>query len=231
MPEELQGMELMQVSLLPKGFDYYAGGHIHIVKHENLDGYKNMVYPGPVFPNSFNELEKLGCGSFVIYDNGAVRHEKITLKPVVKITIDANNKTTSEILGELERISATQNVKDAIVLLRAEGILKQGKPGDINFGAVIDSFISKGAFVVLKNTNKLESKEFEEVRVSTSGVDEIEEKLLKEHSGQLKIMPKEKEEALAKDLMHVLSAEKEEGEKVADFEKRISLDMDKLLGI
>ena len=231
MPEELQGMELMQISLLPKGFDYYAGGHIHIVKHENLDGHKNVVYPGPVFPNSINELEKLGCGSFVIYDNGAVRHEKITLKPVVKISVNAQDKTTSEITGELERVAETQNVKDAIVLLRAEGVLKQGKPGDINFSAVMDSFAAKGAFVVMKNTNKLESKEFEEVRVSTSGVDEIEEKLLKENSGQLKIMPKEKEEALAKDLMRVLSAEKEEGEKVADFEKRISQDMDKLLGI
>jgi sulfite reductase beta subunit-like hemoprotein len=84
---------------------------------------------------------------------------------------------------------------------------------------------------VLKNTNKLESKEFEEVKVSTAGVDEIEDKLLKEHAGQLKIMPADKEEALAKELMRVLSAEKEEGERVADFEKRISQDMDKILGI
>ncbi len=231
MPEELQGMELMQISLLPKGFEYYAGGHIHIVKHENLDGYKNVVYPGPVFPNSFNELEKLGGGSFVMYDNGTVRHEKITLNPVVKITVDANGKTASEVAGELEKISATQNVKDAIVLFRAEGVLKQGKPGDINFAAILDSFSSKGAFVVLKNTNKLESKEFEEVKVSTAGVDEIEDKLLKEHAGQLKIMPADKEEALAKELMRVLSAEKEEGERVADFEKRISQDVDKILGL
>ncbi len=231
MPGELASIDAISISAMPKGFEYYAGGHIHIIQNKKIDGYGSFVYPGPVFPNSFSELEGLEGGSFVIYDNGAVRHEKIILKPVVKISVDANNKAAGEVEKEMQVLIESRDFKDSIVLLRVEGVLKQGKPGDISFGAIIDACLSRGAYVALKNTNKLESREFEEIKVSTAGVDEIEEKLLKEHSGQLKIMPKEKEELLAKEMMQILSAEKGEGEKSADFEKRISLDVDKILGL
>jgi hypothetical protein len=231
MPGELASIDSIPITAMPKGFIYYAGGHIHIIQNKKIDGYGSVVYPGPVFPNSFSELEELEGGSFAIYDNGNVRQEKIILSPVVKISVDANNKTAGEVEKEIQILVESKDFKDAIVLLRVEGVLKQGKPGDISFGAIIDSFLSRGAYVALKNTNKLESREFEEIKVSTAGVDEIEEKLLKEHSGQLKIMPKEKEELLAKEMMRILSAEKGEGEKSADFEKRISQDVDKMLGI
>jgi hypothetical protein len=230
-PEELAGMDAMPLSLLPAGFDYYAGGHVHVVQHEKLKDYPNVVYPGPVFPNNFSELEKLDCGTFAIWDNGAVRHEKINLKPVVKIAVDAHNKTAGETDALLEEAVDKAQLKDAIALVRVEGILRQGKPHDIDFNAMQQSCLNKGACVFLKNTNKLESKEFEEIKVSRASVEDIEEALLKEHAGQLKLMPADKEIQLAKDLMRVLSAEKDEGERVADFEKRISSDVDRLLGL
>ena len=228
-PEDLAGMDAMPLSLMPQGFDYYAGGHVHVVQHEKLKDYPNLVYPGPTFPNNFAELEKLECGSFVIWNDGNVTHEKIKLHPIMKITIDAHNKTAAEVNTALEEIK--QEMKNAIVLLRIEGTLKQGKPNDINFKAFIDSCANNNAYITLKNTNKLESKEFEEIKVSTDSVEDIEEKLLTEHAGQLKIMPAQKEIELAKELMRVLSLEKDEGERVADFEKRISEDVDKLLGL
>ena len=52
-PKELDKMDSAPVSFLPRNFDYYAGGHVHIVKEASLDGYKNIVYPGPLFPNNF----------------------------------------------------------------------------------------------------------------------------------------------------------------------------------
>jgi hypothetical protein len=231
MPKELASIDAVPVSEMPRKFDYYAGGHIHIIQNKFIDGYGTFVYPGPVFPNSFSELEELGCGSFVIYDNGKVRHEKIQLYPVVKISADVTDRTSIEAEKEIQNRLNMTDVANSIVLIRVEGVLKQGKPGDINFSSLIDSCMLKKAHIVLKNTNKLESKEFEEIKVSTAGVDEIEEALIDEHAGQLKILPKEKEAALAKELMRILSAEKGEGEKVSDFEKRISQDMDKLLGI
>jgi DNA repair exonuclease SbcCD nuclease subunit len=55
-PKSLEKMESSPVSFLPEGFDYYAGGHVHIVRHSDLPGYRNIVYPGPLFPNNFRSL-------------------------------------------------------------------------------------------------------------------------------------------------------------------------------
>jgi hypothetical protein len=230
-PAELAGMEAMAISLLPAGFDYYAGGHVHVVQHERLKDYPNVVYPGPLFPNNFAELEKLECGSFVMWNNGVITHEKIKLHPVLKILIDAQNRTAAEVSALLEDELDKHDFAKAIVLLRVEGRLSQGKPSDIAFRNFFDGCASKGAHVMLKNTNKLESKEFQEIKVSTASVDELEDKIIKEHAGQLKLLPASEEITLAKELMRVLSAEKDEGERIADFEKRISQDMDKLLGL
>jgi exonuclease SbcD len=230
-PEELAGMDAMAISLLPQGFDYYAGGHVHVVQNEKMAGYTNVVYPGPMFPNNFAELEKLECGSFVIWDNGNVRHEKIKLHPVVKVLVDAQNKSASEVNDTLEQQAKAIDAKDAIVLLRVEGVLKQGRQSDINFNAFTIVCNHRGAYIVLRNTSKLESKEFQEIKVSKEGVDDIEDALIKEHAGQLKLLPADQEAALAKELMRVLAAEKDEGERVADFEKRIAADVDKLLGL
>ncbi|MEM4253796.1 MAG: exonuclease SbcCD subunit D [Candidatus Woesearchaeota archaeon] len=231
MPKSLGSIDALPVSSMPKKFDYYAGGHIHIRESKFIDGYGTFVYPGPLFPNNFSELEELGCGSFTIYDNDNIRYEKIQLQPVVRISADVTGKSASEAEKEIQNKLNMTDVTNAIVLIRAEGMLREGKPGDIPFNLIIDSLNRKGAYVVLKNTNKLESKEFEEIKVSKGTVDEIEEDIINKHIGQLKIMPKEKEGFFAKELMRILSAEKEEGEKVADFEKRISHEVDKLLGL
>ncbi len=230
-PAELAGMDAMPISLLPQGFDYYAGGHVHVVQHEKLKEYPNVVYPGPAFPNNFSEIEKLECGSFVIWDNGAIRHEKIRLHPVVKISIDANHKTSAAVSAEIQEQLNRHDFKNAIVLMHIEGMLSNGKPNDIDFPNILSQCSNKGAYVTLKNTHQLESKEFEEIKVSTASIEDLEHTLIKEHAGQLKIMPAEKEITLAKELMRALSAEKDEGERVADFEKRISSDVDRLLGL
>lgn len=230
-PEELAGMDAMPISLLPQGFDYYAGGHVHVVQHEQLKEYPNVVYPGPLFPNNFSELEKLECGSFVLWDNGKITHERVRLAPVVKVHVNAQHKSAGDVNAMLDKHAGSAGVQNAIVLLRVDGLLSQGKPSDVNFTAFAETCTSRGAHLVLKNTNKLESKELEEIKVNTASVEDIEETLIKEHAGQLKILPAEQEIALAKELMRVLSAEKDEGERVADFEKRISQDVNKLLGL
>jgi hypothetical protein len=69
-PEELENMESMPATEMPSNFDYYAGGHVHIVEQKSIANYKNLVYPGPVFPANFAELWKLGKGGFYIYTDG-----------------------------------------------------------------------------------------------------------------------------------------------------------------
>ena len=72
----------------------------------------------------------------------------------------------------------------------------------------------------MKNTTKLTTKEFEEIKVESGSVEKVEEKLIKEHLGQIKVagLDVEKEEKLINNLMQVLSKEKIEGETNTVFE-------------
>ncbi|MBW2970303.1 exonuclease SbcCD subunit D [Candidatus Woesearchaeota archaeon] len=223
-PKELSGMDAFAVSLLPAGFDYYAGGHVHVVDNASVGKYRNVVFPGPVFPNNFSELEKLKQGSFVLYD-GKVSHVPVVVHPVVSVFVDAEGKGLSEVVAELKRQFV--GLSDAIVTIRVSGTLKSGKPSDLSWNDVFHDAYSKGAFVVLKNTNSFSSKELDVVVVKESNVEDVEDSLLKEHSSQFKFS--DDDVVLAKKLMHVMSAEKLEGEKVADFELRLISELDKLL--
>jgi hypothetical protein len=220
-PKDLEKMDSAPVSLLPKGFDYYAGGHVHIRAQAAEPGYQNIVYPGPTFPNSFPELEKLGAGSMAIYDNGTITEKKIELYPVKPVTLDLEGRSAEEAEAMLKE-AAAQEHDDAIVTLRLSGTLASGKPTDIDMKGVFSMFYDNGAYFVLKNSKKLLSKEFEEVKVSQDSVDEIEESLIQEHVGQIDIRlgPQEEKELTAQ-LISVLNTEKQEGETQATFEKRL----------
>lgn len=228
-PKGLEKMDAMPVSLLPKNFNYYAGGHVHIIDNASIAGYENIVYPGPIYPNSFSELEKLKKGSFVLVDNGHIQHLKIEPHKVLTFELDAENKTPEQANEELAELLEGHDLKDIIITLRVKGCLRTGKPSEIKFKEFFNKAYAEGAYFVMKNTNKLASKEFEEIKTSKSSVEEIEETAINEHAGQLGVFEAEKEKEITKELIMMLSAEKEEGEKTADFEKRIKTDVDAAL--
>ena len=226
--KEFAQMDAMSASLLPKKFDYYAGGHVHVVDKADLEERKNIVYPGPTFPNNFSELEKLKCGSFCIVNNGEIKHEKINLHPTISIELDCENKTpqetTSILLNKAEQINQT----NSIITVRLFGKLKEGKTTEIDFKKITQLLEEKGAHFVMKNTNSLSSPEFEEIKV-TGTTEEIEQKIINEHSQQLTLAEKEKDELTIKQLLQELSVEKNESEKTADFEKRLNNAADELM--
>jgi hypothetical protein len=228
-PKKLEKMESSPVSLLPRGFDYYAGGHVHIVEKKDLPDYKNLVYPGPLFPNNFHELEELGGGGFYIYNNGMIIREDTSIKKVLSILIDANHKTPEKINEEM--IRQIDDVNDKLVLIRIEGILESGRISDIDFKRVYQLLLEKGAYFIMRNTTGLSSKEFEEVKVTTTSTEEIENRLIDEHIGQIKTSwDRDEEKQMVKNIMAILSSEKKEGEKVYQHEERIKEDLNRLLG-
>lgn len=219
--EELKMKEHLQsapLSLLPKGFSYYAGGHVHIVHEANLEGYANIVYPGPVFPNSFSELEELKQGGMVIFD-GAIKHIPIKIKEVLSIIIDCSGKKIEDIEKEIRNV---EGINDKLVLIRLHGKL-EGKTTDINFKVLTEELYGKGAYFVMRNTNGVKTNQFEEIAVKQSSVDELENSLIKEHAGMHPGLNAsvEKEIDFIKNIMQTLSVEKHEGETVKDFEDRI----------
>jgi len=222
-PDTLHKMESNPISYLPKGFDYYAGGHVHIVEKKDLPGYKNVIYPGPTFPNSFSELEELKGGGFYIYDNGNIVRKDIQIKPIKIIDIDAEHKTSQDVTHlMLENI---HDISNQIVLIRISGELKEGKISQIEFRKVYELAYAKGAYYVMRNTSKLTSSEFEEAQIETKSSENVEEDIINEHIGQMKLYDQETEKKLIKNMMKILGSERMEGEKVYEFESRIKKEM------
>ncbi len=222
-PKEMENIISQPLSLLPKGFDYYAGGHVHIVENKEIEGYGKIVYPGPLFPNSFSELEKLGGGGFYIYEDGNLRFETVQIYNVEKLELKCDNLAPEQIKEKITSHFKNKELNNTVVLIRLNGVLASGKPSDINFKEIFDFLYSKSAYFVMKSSHALISKEFEEIKTDAGNVDDIESFLIKEHLGQIKVenLTLEKEGELVKSLMKALSAEKQEGETVTDFEKRV----------
>ncbi|MCM2325403.1 MAG: exonuclease SbcCD subunit D [Candidatus Woesearchaeota archaeon] len=223
-PSSMDRMESSPISLLPKGFEYYAGGHVHIVERKDLPGYKNVVYPGPLFPNNYHELEELKKGGFYIYDDGKIIRRDVELKKVIDVCIEATNKTPQSVASEI--LNSFSEIRDCIVMMKIQGTL-DGKISEINFKMIFDRLYEKGAFFVMRNTSSLTSREFEEVKINP-GVN-VEEDLIDEHAGQMPLWKVDKEKEMIKALMHLLGSEKKEGEKVYEFESRLLKDLEKAL--
>ena len=207
-PKDLEKVEGLPMNLLPKGFDYYAAGHVHYIKESEYDKGK-LIYPGPLFPNNFKELEELKHGGFYIYDNGNLKYIPIKLKDVLCIEINADGKTSREVEDEILEI---KSYEDKVLLLRVKGVLKEGKSSDINFKTISDSF--RNSFVFLKNTTKLTSKEFLDMEIKEGEIEDVEEDIIKEFKLDYN-------EEFVVNLMNALDKEKNEGERNIDFEKRL----------
>lgn len=228
-PEELQKMESMPVSLFPKKFDYYAGGHVHIIKDLSIPDYPYVVYPGPVFPNSFSELQKLHNGSYCIIDNHTMRREKIPTQSLTYIELDCKNKTPQQINTELTQEIQQHELNNHIVLLRLSGKLLSGKLTDITFKDHITAITNKGAYFIMKNTAGLTTSTFSEIRTSHNTITEIEQQIIKENTGQSITYPKEQEMQLMHDLIKTFSTTKHDGEKIHDYNERLKNEADQLL--
>lgn len=217
-PKSLEHVEAMPVSLLPKGFEYYAGGHVHIVDVKAFDGHKCVAYPGALFPNNFRELEECKHGGYYLYDNGKVMWHPIIVKDVVSLHFDCNQKSADEIEKEILAKIKTIDVSDKLVLMRVQGTLASGKPSDIAFNEIFGILYHKNAYFVMKSTALVETQLFESIQTPATSIEDAEEKIIKENIGQSSV---KNEAELIQQLMAAFSLEKGEGETKYDFEKRV----------
>ncbi|MBI2176607.1 DNA repair exonuclease [Candidatus Woesearchaeota archaeon] len=235
-PKGMEQMDAVPLAMLPKGFSYYAGGHIHRVFERSVPGYGLITMPGPLFPNNFDELELVGNGGFYIIESSSDGKVKATHHPVIihnvyTINVDAEKKTPEEVTDALMAAIGQKEFYNTIVLVRVAGKLRSGKTSDIGFRQFLEAVYEKRAVYVARNTSKLVGKDFEEIKVDYHSVEDIEQKLIVEHAGQSKAFPVDREKDLAHKLLHILAKEKEEGETTADFEKRVKEDFAKVVGI
>lgn len=217
-PVNLKMIDGLPMDFLPRNFNYYAGGHPHLVYGRNHNSYGFIAYPGPMFPNNFAELEDLKCGNLYINEvNSGVltaRHFKLKIVDTLSYVINADNKKPDDVQQEI--LETVKDFNNKIITIRVEGKLNSGKPSDINFKKINEEL--KDAYIVLRNTSKLESREFELMDVKIEDVFKVEESLIKQavHANNLVFS-----EELIMRLMNALDKEKLEGERTADFEIRV----------
>ena len=207
--------------------DYYALGHLHLIHEYTIADNKYLIYPGPVFPNNFQELEELGWGSFYIIDvNGYVKLTKkeLRLKQVLPLEIEIENALTAtdKILSILEK----HNLNDKIVLLRLRGKIKQGKTSNIKFQEIQEAVKKKNAYALLKSTSQLKAEETE-IEIETDNIDKIEDTMIetfvKENPSQFN--------SLLTPLINSFNLEKQEDEKRLIFENRLLSEINKILDL
>ena len=220
-PRELEQMESQPASLLPCGFDYYAGGHVHHQMQFSSKDYKKVTQPGALFPNNFTELEKYGHGGFFIVDNDSVEWHAVKVRERIALHIDCDGKSPKEVVEAAISAIDKQPLQDALVTLRFEGTVRGGSISDIPFKDILAHAYYKGAYYALKNTAALKNEEFEEVAMQSESIEEIEDMLIHAHVQQVACFEKEEEIRLTKALIAALSAEKKDGETVRDFEERM----------
>ncbi len=234
-------IESQSLSVFPKGFNYYAGGHIHHPAKVELPDYECVTYPGAMFPNSFAEIEKYGCGGYYVVSTEVASTESVSQKvnwrrlevcPAVSLVFDVHNKTAAQAMREMEEVISEKGNKGlfqgVIVTLRISGTLSQGRPHDLSFTEIFGKIQSYGALNVMKNTIKLLSQEFEQIMISSASSENMEEDIIREHQGQNSFIADEHYRGLVLSMLGVLNTTKREGETVTDFTRRIEGEMDKM---
>lgn len=214
-------MDSIETEILPKA-DYYAMGHLHIDFQ-----YENFVYPGPIFPNNFQELEDLNYGGFYIVDTSSAEFMKkieLKIREVVSLDITLHDATTAtdQVISEIEK----RDLEGKVVTLRVRGELENGKVSDLKFDQIENFVKSKNAYFLLKNTHDLTTKENEtEFEVEIKSAENVEEESIKIYSDK---NPSDFNSKIIQ-LMNVLSIEKQEDEKNEIFTNRLLDEAKKVL--
>ena len=241
-PEYLSKMESFATTLLPKGFNYYAGGHVHDRSENSLHGYDRIVFPGALFPKDARDLERTVKGEkrgfyIVSFDDEVYSQTflEVSVFDDVYLEYDVSDKTATEAQKELQTKIQTAEVNGKVVLLKVSGRLSEGKTADIDFQAIRQTLLVAGAIHVELNRYGVTSREYQAITVSGQNVNEIEANLLKENISSLKTsepaLTGEQGLQLSKDLLRTLRAESQPTEAKREYESRMTKQGIETLGI
>ena len=235
-------IDSMPISLLPKNFDYYAGGHVHTrVIEDGYEGYGTISYPGTMFAGHPADFESSARGmerGFIIvsFDEKITGVEFVPAKRVgfEMVSVDASDKTSAKVQEEIEERVNSIDSEEKIVILKVAGEMSTGKTSEVELTKISEALKERGAINVDIKRNQFSSKEYDITPVKGENREEVIKNILVENIGEVKIRQPEllgdQGVALAQRLLHKLK-EPRNDETVNDYERRMIQDARELLGM
>jgi DNA repair protein SbcD/Mre11 len=193
-PEHLSEMETVDSRLLPRGFDYYAGGHIHERGEYGLPGLENIVFPGPLFTGYGRDIEATAKGEkrgfyLVEFEDHVVSKTFVpvdTLEGVFR-EYDVTGRNAPEagamILEDLRGLDVSRK----LAVLKVHGELAGGRASEIGLPGIRSSLLERGALHVYLNRGALRSREVTGPAFSGEEPAAIERKLFEDEGSRVKV--------------------------------------------
>ena len=218
--------ECVPIEWFPKGFNYYAGGHIHQNKEEynmKAKGYENIIIPGPLFigwgSRDYEDVsngEKRGfyivsCEENKVMENGIefIKTDKLQGKHMpFNVTRRSAEQANDEIIEEINNLKVED---DTLITVRISGELSSGKPSDIDDWEFQKLLAEKGTIDPIFLTPKVTTKEYQKIQVTNEDKTKIEEELLEKNIINVKskdeMLKEEKGVNLANELLKLLKTQ------------------------
>jgi DNA repair protein SbcD/Mre11 len=185
LPLDMNFRDSLPISLVPKGFDYYGGGHIHKRVEKKIDG-SVIVYPGPLFGSSFQDLEETAKGEkrgfyIISFDKKILdcRFIEINMVEILYKEIVSSKWNSEKLEDEITKNISGLEVKNKIILIKVKGKLL-GKRSNIDFGKFSLDILNRGALMSFINTNNLSTDETKVIAVHSDNKFDIEREIFHE---------------------------------------------------
>lgn len=185
LPLNMQFRDTLPISLVPKGFDYYGGGHIHKRVEKRIDN-SVIIYPGPIFGSTFQDLEETAKGEkrgfyIISFDKQIFECKFIEIKvaEILYKEIFSLKWSSEKLKDEITKNISELEVKNKIVLIKVKGKLI-GKRSNIDFGKFGLDISKRGAILSFININNLSTDETRSIVVQSNNKFDIEREIFHE---------------------------------------------------
>ncbi|HIH61206.1 MAG TPA: DNA repair exonuclease [Methanobacteriales archaeon] len=237
-PARLSEMESIPLSLFPRGFDYYAGGHLHekIEKYEK--DYGLIVYPGPLLGSYATDLEanakgKKQRGFYIIEFDDTIKNASFLPLDLVEYAYfpyDVTGKSSQEAMDDIISELQVYDVDGKVVMVKIWGELSSGKTAEIDPLRIRDLLVEMGALHVNINRHGLRRRERQRIRIKVENIPQVERSLFKENRENLDVL-RECDVDVAMELLDALRRDRKPNERKVDYEDGLFRDALRVLSI
>jgi len=236
-PAYLAEMESIPLNLFPRGFDYYAGGHLHdrIKKYE--EDYGMIVYPGPLFGSYASDLEANAKGKrrgfYIVEFDDKIRDASFVPLDLVDYYYFKHDVTGESSQDAMEKIISKLrdcDVEGKLVMVKIKGELSSGKTAEIDPLLIRDLLIERGALHVNINRHGLRLRERQRIRVRVEDVPQVERSLFVENMENLDVL-RDCDVDVAMELLATLRVDIKANERRLDYEDGMFRDALRILSL